>query len=261
MGIRTSVVSVAIEQGVMSIVLQRPEVLNAYSEEMLDGLVQAMEEAGRNREVKTVVISGAGRAFCAGGDVKSMSDFTPLDIHDFVGKLNYLVRSMSKLEKPIIAAVHGYAAGAGLCLALACDMIVASDDAKFSAGFAQIGLVADGGGMFFLPRTLGTYRAKEMLFTGKILSAAKAQEWGIVNEVFPASALAEETKKLAVQLANGPSRTYAMIKKLANQALTADLEAMLGMEQTAQTVMASTADHREGVQAFKEKRKPMFTGE
>jgi 2-(1,2-epoxy-1,2-dihydrophenyl)acetyl-CoA isomerase len=261
MSVQTTVVRIEIEQGVMSVVLQRPEVLNAYSEEMLDGLAQAMEEARRNPEVKTVVVSGAGRAFCAGGDVKSMAGLSPLDINDFVGKLNHLVRSMSKLEKPIIAAVHGYAAGAGLCLALACDLIVASDDAKLSAGFAQIGLVADGGGMFFLPRTLGTYRAKEMLFTGKVLSAAKAQEWGIVNEIYPADQLIEEVKKLAIQLANGPSRTFAMIKKLSNQALSADLEAMLEMERNAQTVMANTPDHREGVQAFREKRRPLFTGE
>ncbi|MFT9847620.1 enoyl-CoA hydratase/isomerase family protein [Aneurinibacillus sp. REN35] len=261
MNVQTSVVGVEIEQGVMSVVLQRPEALNAYSEEMLDGLVQAMEEAARNTEVKVVIVSGAGRAFCAGGDVKSMGDFTPLTIHEFVGKLNYLVRSMSQLEKPIIAAVHGYAAGAGICLALACDLIISAEDTKFSAGFAQIGLVADGGGMFFLPRSLGTYRAKEMLFTGKVLSAAKAQEWGIVNEIYPSDQLMEEAKNLALRLTHGPSRTYAMVKKLANQALTADLEAMLEMERNAQTVMASTADHKEGVQAFKEKRKPEFTGE
>ncbi|WP_236692804.1 enoyl-CoA hydratase/isomerase family protein [Aneurinibacillus tyrosinisolvens] len=251
---------IEVEDHVLFITLNRPDVLNAYSEEMIRGLLAAFDRAAGDEAIRAVVLTGAGRSFCAGGDVKSMSELSPLQVNGFVALLNDLVQKISELEKPVIAAVNGYAVGAGVCLALACDLVIAAEDSKFAVSFAQVGLIADGGGMFFLPRTLGTHRAKELLFTGKTISVEKAQDWGMVNEIYPADALREEVAKLARQLAHGPARAYAMIKKIANQSLTADLADILEMERATQTVMAMTDDHKEGVTAFKEKRVPRFTG-
>ncbi|WP_235001654.1 enoyl-CoA hydratase/isomerase family protein [Halobacillus sp. Marseille-P3879] len=244
----------------MSCVLNRPESLNAFSNEMILGLQHAVREAEKNDQIKVVVLSGAGRAFSAGGDVKSMGEATSSHLYDHVGELNKLILMMKDLGKPIVAAVHGYAAGAGFNLALSCDQILAGEDTKFVLSFAQVGLVSDGGGHYYLSRILGPYRAKEVLFKGEPIPVETASEWGLVNRVFPLSELEEGAMSYALELANGPGRALGMMKKLVDRAEKSDLSDILEQERITQTMMIDTDDHKEGVQAFKEKRKPEFVG-
>ncbi|BCJ86655.1 enoyl-CoA hydratase/isomerase family protein [Effusibacillus dendaii] len=246
---------------VLCLTLNRPESLNAFSPDMMEGMLEAVEYARKNEGVRAVLLSGAGRAFSAGGDVKGMGQgSTPLLTYDHVGRLNRLVTAMSELEVPIVAAVHGYAAGAGVCLALACDNILAAEDSKFVLSFSKVGLIADGGGLFFLPRTIGLYRAKELLFNAEPIDAQTALNWGMVNRLYPANRLMEEALSYAQKLANGPSRSIGMIKKIANKSLMADLAAILETERMTQAMIRTTEDHKEGVQAFIEKRSPNFKG-
>ncbi|MCA0984159.1 enoyl-CoA hydratase [Halobacillus yeomjeoni] len=245
---------------ILSCVLNRPDSLNAFSDEMLLGLKEALREAALNDEVRVVVISGAGRAFSAGGDVKAMEDYSSDDIYNHLGELNQLILTIKELDKPVLAAVHGYAAGAGFNLALACDQILAAEGTQFALSFAQVGLVADAGGHYFLSRLLGPYRAKELLFRAEPLPVETAIEWGLVNRIYPIEKLEEEVSNYAVELAKGPGRAMGMMKKLVDQAQHADLAAILTQERITQTMMSTTSDHQEGVQAFKEKRKPAFSG-
>jgi len=248
------------EGGIMQLTLNRPDSLNAFSPEMIYGLKEALAEAKQDDEIRAVTLAGAGRSFSAGGDVKGMGQGTPSDVYDHIGRLNELILQMTELEIPIIAVIHGYCAGAGVCLAMACDQIVAADDSKFVLSFAKVGLISDGGGLFFLPRTLGTLRAKELLFNAEPISAEKAQDWGMVNFVYPAEELWDKALAYAGKLAKGPSRAYGLIKKIANCALTADLKDILEAERTTQGITATSEDHREGIAAFKEKRNPVFKG-
>ncbi|WP_456275714.1 enoyl-CoA hydratase/isomerase family protein [Bacillus sp. AK128] len=245
---------------VLSLTLNRPDSLNAFSPDMILGLTNAFKKAAQDEEIRVVVLSGAGRSFSAGGDVKTMGKTAPKDVYDHIGKLNELVMAMKSLPKPIIASVHGFAAGAGFNLALAADLIVAAEDSKFILSFAQVGLISDGGGLYFLPRLIGPNRAKELFFTAEPLQAKQALEYGIINHVFPLEALKDETVKLAQKLANGPSVAYGMMKRLVDQVPNMTLEEMLEQERITQAMMITTDDHREGVQAFVEKRKPAFLG-
>lgn len=251
---------VKVQNGIMELTLNRPDSLNAFSQEMIDGLKAALKVAKNNDAIRVVTLSGAGRAFCAGGDVKGMGEGSPIDVYEHIGHLNELILQMTHLEKPIIAVVHGFCAGAGVCLAMACDQIVAADESQFVLSFSKVGLISDGGGLFFLPRTLGTFRAKELLFNAEPINAEKAQNWGMVNFIYPTDELKEKAFHYAKKLANGPSRAYGFIKKIANQSLTADLKDILEIERTTQGIVATSEDHREGVAAFKEKRLPVFKG-
>lgn len=245
---------------ILSLTLNRPDRLNAFSPEMILGLTEAMRDAQKNPDVKVIVLSGAGRSFSAGGDVKTMGQANAVAVYDHIGKLNECILAMKETEKPIIAAVHGFAAGAGFNLALACDLIVAANDSKFALSFSQVGLVSDGGGSYFVPRLVGPYLAKQFLFTAEPILAERLYQLGVINYLVPMDKLQEETQKLASQLANGPTRTYGMIKKLVDHSLTASLEEILEQERITQTMLVSTEDHQEGIAAFKEKRKPNFTG-
>jgi 2-(1,2-epoxy-1,2-dihydrophenyl)acetyl-CoA isomerase len=245
---------------ILSLTLNRPDRLNAFSPEMILGLTEAIRDAQKNPDVKVIVLSGAGRSFSAGGDVKTMGQANAVAVYDHIGKLNECVLAMKETGKPIIAAVHGFAAGAGFNLALACDLIVAANDSKFALSFSQVGLVSDGGGSYFVPRLVGPHLAKQFLFTAEPISAERLYQLGVINYLVPMDKLQEETQKLASQLANGPTRTYGMIKKLVDHSLTASLEEILEQERITQTMLVSTEDHQEGIAAFKEKRKPNFTG-
>ncbi|MCP3030150.1 enoyl-CoA hydratase [Halobacillus sp. A1] len=245
---------------VLSCVLNRPDSLNAFSDEMIFGLHEALREAENNHEIKVVVLSGAGRAFSAGGDVKSMGSAGASELYDHVGELNKLILKIKDISKPVIAVVHGYAAGAGFNLALACDQIIAGEDTKFVLSFAQVGLVSDGGGHYFLSKILGPYRTKELLFRAEPIPVETAMEWGLINRVMPLAELEEGAMNYAVEIAKGPGRAIGMMKKLVDQADQSDLASILEQERITQTMMAATEDHKEGVQAFKDKRKPEFLG-
>ncbi|MFC7394217.1 enoyl-CoA hydratase/isomerase family protein [Scopulibacillus cellulosilyticus] len=247
-----------IENNIMSLTLNRPDSLNAFSPEMVNGLKEAIKKAKYDDEIRVVTISGSGRSFCAGGDVKGMGEASPMETYEHLGQLNELIIQMTDLEKPIVAVIHGYAAGVGVCLAMACDQIVAAENSKFVLSFSNVGLISDGGGLFFLPRTLGLLRAKELLFNAEPIDAAKAEQWGMVNRIYPADQLQEQAFAYAQKLAKGPSRAYGFIKKIANRSLTADLKEILEVEQTTQGIVTSSADHKEGVAAFREKRRPNF---
>lgn len=248
------------EGAVLYLTLNRPESLNAFSPEMIVQMTNIMRELPERDDVRAVVLAGSGRSFSAGGDVKTMGQADPVHVYDHVGKLNDLILAMQSLSKPIIAAVHGFAAGAAFNLAMACDLIVAADDAKFVLSFSQVGLISDGGGSYFLPRLVGPQLAKEWFFLADPIPAKRLHELGVVNRIAPINELQTEVAKLAERLAAGPSRSYGMMKRLVNQSLDSTLPEVLEAERTTQAMMITTEDHQEGVRAFREKRRPRFQG-
>ncbi|WP_026695728.1 enoyl-CoA hydratase/isomerase family protein [Peribacillus kribbensis] len=245
---------------ILHLKLNRPESLNAFSPEMITGLKDAVNHASHNPGVRAVILSGSGRSFSAGGDVKTMGTAGPADVYEHIGGLNECILAIRNCEKPVIAAVHGFAAGAGFNLALACDLILAAEDSKFALSFSQVGLISDGGGSYFLPRLLGPHLAKQFFFSGEPIPATRLYELGVVNGLFPLESLEEKVTEHASRLARGPGRAYAMMKKLIDRSFTSSLEEILEQERITQTLMTATEDHQEGVQAFKEKRRPAFTG-
>ncbi|MGZ0085683.1 enoyl-CoA hydratase/isomerase family protein [Caldibacillus thermoamylovorans] len=245
---------------VVWLTLNRPERLNAFSPEMIAGLTREIEHAAADDAVRAIVLSGAGRAFSAGGDVKTMGQSSASQEYEHIGRLNRLIVTIKACEKPIIAAVHGVAAGAGFNLALACDLILAAEDSQFILSFANVGLVSDGGGSYWLPRLVGPHLAKQFFFTAEPIPARRLYELGVISDVVPAETLREAAKSLAVKLASGPTKAIGKQKRLIEHALNATLEDILEMERLIQGVMVETDDHREGVAAFQEKRKPVFQG-
>ncbi|MBS4216134.1 MULTISPECIES: enoyl-CoA hydratase/isomerase family protein [Neobacillus] len=246
---------------VLSLTLNRPESLNAFSPEMILGLKEALRNAQNDDDIQAIVLSGSGRSFCAGGDVKGMGQGrSGVQVYEHIGKLNELILLMKDVEKPIIAAVHGFAAGAGFNLALACDLIVAAEDSKYALSFSQVGLISDGGGSYFLPRLVGPHLAKQFFFTAEPIPAERLYQLGVINYLVPAEKLQEETTKLALKLANGPGLSYGKQKKLVDKAFNSSLEEILELERLTQMIMVESEDHKEGTTAFKEKRKPVFKG-
>lgn len=250
---------VEINDGVMNLILNRPNSLNAFSPRMIQGLHDSINEAKEDNHIHVITISGNGRAFCAGGDVKRMGKSDPIGTYDRIGHLNELILSMRDSEKPIIAAVHGYVAGAGFNLAMASDIILAAEDTKFILSFSKVGLISDGGGSYFLPRVIGSYRAKELFFNAEPLSVEEAHSLNIVNHIYAKDKFTDEVKKFADKLALGPSKTYGFIKKLVDKSLHSTLDEILELEGIIQATLATTEDHKEGIQAFKEKRTPSFS--
>ena len=244
---------------VMTITLNRPDVLNAFNAELHRALGAALKEA-RAAEVRAVVITGAGRGFCVGQDLTEFRE-APSDIGARLrGNYHPNILAIRNLEKPVLAAVNGPAAGAGLSLACACDVRIAADSATFVPAFINIGLVPDSGSTYFVRRLLGTARAFEWLGTGRRLSAAEAHAWGLVSEVVEGDRLAERAAELAAELAELPTRGVAMTKRLLDHAEHATLEEQLEFEAQLQTAATQTSDFREGVAAFLEKREPRFEG-
>ncbi|XJZ28961.1 enoyl-CoA hydratase/isomerase family protein [Bacillota bacterium Lsc_1132] len=245
---------------ILQLTLNRPESLNAFSPDMILGITNALSKAQKDEEVRAIVLSGAGRSFSAGGDVKTMGQANSIQVYEHIGRLNECILTMKATEKPIIAAIHGFAAGAGVNLALASDLIVAAEDSKFALSFSLVGLISDGGGSYFLPRLIGPHLAKEFFFSAEPIPARRLYELGVVNRLVAPEKLQEETMKLAFRYANGPGKAYGMMKKLIDHSLTASLEEILEQERITQTMMVTTEDHQEGVAAFKDKRKPVFKG-
>jgi 2-(1,2-epoxy-1,2-dihydrophenyl)acetyl-CoA isomerase len=247
------------EGTVLTITLNRPDVLNAFNTEMHKGFAAALKEA-RGRDVRAVVITGAGRGFCVGQDLTEFKEAAG-DIGSRLRETYHLnVLAIRALEKPVIAAVNGVAAGAGMSLACACDLRVSADSASFVPAFVNIGLVPDSGGSYFVTRILGPARAFEWLGSGRKLTAAEAHAWGLVSEVVEPDALAARVAEVAAQLAALPTRAVGMTKRLIDYAPNATLEQQLEREAELQTAATQTEDFREGVAAFLEKRQPEFRG-
>jgi 2-(1,2-epoxy-1,2-dihydrophenyl)acetyl-CoA isomerase len=245
---------------VLSLTLNRPETLNAFSSDMILGLKAALHEAKNDLDVQVIVLSGSGRAFSAGGDVKTMGQADGNQTYEHIGKLNELILLMKDIEKPIIASVHGFAAGAGFNLALACDMIVAAEDSKFALSFSKVGLVSDGGGSYFLAKLIGPHLAKQFFFSAEPIPAKRLYQLGVINALFSLERLQEETTKIALNLAQGPGKAFGKQKKLIDHSFNATLEEILEEERLTQVLMVQTEDHKEGVAAFKEKRNPIYKG-
>jgi 2-(1,2-epoxy-1,2-dihydrophenyl)acetyl-CoA isomerase len=247
------------DDAVLTITLNRPDVLNAFNRAMHDGLAAALKDA-RDPEVRAVVVTGAGRAFCVGQDLTEFSAASG-DIADRLrGSYHPNIRAIRSLEKPVIAAVNGPAAGAGLSLAAVCDLRIAADSSSFVPAFINIGLVPDSGGTLFIARLLGAARAFEWMTSGRRLTAAEAHAWGLVSEVVDADALQNHASELAASLATMPTRAIGMTKRLFEAAPTNTLEEQLEFEAQLQSAATKTEDFREGVAAFLEKRDPRFAG-
>ncbi len=251
-------VEVTREGAVQTIILNRPEVFNAFNRALHAGLRQALKEA-RDPDVRAVVVTGAGKGFCAGQDLKEFSEGG--DVGDSLRATYHPnVLAIRALEKPVIAAVNGACAGAGLSFACACDIRIASDAASFVPGFIGIGLVPDAGGTHFIHRLLGAPRAFEWMTSNRRLTAAEAHAWGLVSEVVEAGGLAARAAELGAFYAGLPTRAIGMTKRLFDHADTASLDEQLELEAQLQSVAVQTSDFREGVTAFLEKRPPGFTG-
>jgi 2-(1,2-epoxy-1,2-dihydrophenyl)acetyl-CoA isomerase len=245
--------------GVLTITLNRPDKLNALDVEM-QRLVRAGLKEASDPEVRAVVLTGAGRGFCVGQDLNEFRDAAGDVATRLRTTYNENVLALRALEKPVIAAVNGAAAGAGMSLACACDVRIASEDASFVPAFIGIGLVPDTGGTWFVTQLLGYARAFEWLTSGRKLPAAEAREWGLANEVVPADGLAARVAEVAGRYAAAPTRGIGMTKRLLDRATRSRLEEQLEWEAQLQAAAAASEDFREGVAAFLEKREPRFTG-
>ena len=251
---------VEVTDGVALVKLNNPESLNALSADIKADLAAFLTEARADTDIRAMVLTGEGRAFCAGGDLKAKPAVSVAEGRTRIKKLHELVRLIRDTEKPVIAAVNGFAVGAGMNLALACDIIIASEDAKFSEIFTNVGLIPDAGGLYFLPQLVGPMRAKELCFTARRIGAKEAEKMGLVNKVVSPAELIDEAMALAAAIAKGPAISIAYIKRLLNKSSEWDLDTLLEAEAFAQGVCMKTEDAQEGVLAFKEKRSPMFQG-
>lgn len=249
---------------VVTITMNRPAVLNAFNDLMLQELTEAAEEAAHDEAIRCVVIAGAGRAFGAGQDLTSLAAAqnreAPGQISEHLAKYHRLLHVIRAMPKPVIAAIRGVAAGISCNIALACDLRIAADDARFIEAFARIGLVPDGGGGYFLPRLIGLGRALEMAMLADEISGTEAERIGLVNKCVPLEEFEAATAALAHRLAQGPTRTYTLIKELMYQSLDGDLQSSLTLEGKLQDIAFTTADHKEGVAAFLQKRAPHYKG-
>ncbi|GCE46922.1 2-(1,2-epoxy-1,2-dihydrophenyl)acetyl-CoA isomerase [Thermosporothrix hazakensis] len=249
---------------VLVITMNRPEVLNAINDLMLEELVAVTEEAARDNAIRCVVLRGAGRAFGSGQDLTRFaweySRGKQISVGEHLDLYHRLVQALHTMPKPTLAAIHGVAAGISCNIALACDLRIAADDARFLEAFSRIGLVPDGGGSYFLPRLVGLGRALELAMLADELDAHEAERIGLVNRCVPLADFETETRKLAQRLAAGPTRTYALIKELMFASLDTELAESLRLESKLQDQALTTEDHQEGVAAFLQKRPPRFSG-
>jgi len=247
--------------GVVEIRLNRPDKLNALDEETYLALTSVFHEMHEDQTVRAVILCGAGRGFCSGSDIGAMLKTTGPAARARLQRRHAAVQAVYRIEKPVIAAVHGPAAGIGFSLAMASDMIVASETAYFQQAFTNVGLVPDGGAVFFLAQRLGVGRAKDLVMTSRRLGAREAFEWGVVNRLVTEDALETEARSLAASLAAAPTYVLGLAKKMFAASCSPSLETVLEIESYAASVARASGDHREGVMAFREKRKPRFTGE
>ncbi|MFC4767028.1 enoyl-CoA hydratase/isomerase family protein [Effusibacillus consociatus] len=241
--------------------LNNPAARNALLAELREELLKTLEEAEADPDVKVLLLTGQGDHFSAGGDVKAMGERTVIQSLDSVQLYNRIVTKMTAMNKPIIAAVHGYVVGAGCSLVLSSDIVLAAKGTKFSLSFLKIGLMPDAGATYHLPRLVGLLRAKELIFGGRFFDEAEARQMGIVSGIYEKEQLLDSALEYAHTLAEGPSLAIGLVKKALHHSLQNDLPGVLEFERMGQSVLQQSKDHREGVKAFKEKRKPNFAGE
>jgi 2-(1,2-epoxy-1,2-dihydrophenyl)acetyl-CoA isomerase len=253
-----------IADGIATITLNRPERMNAFTWEMIDAWAAALTECRTDDTVSVVIVTGSGKAFCSGGDIGEMQkrgDRTPLERKtELEGHVHKIPLALEALDKPVIAAINGAATGAGLDLALMADLRIAAESARLGETYVKVGLVPGAGGAWFLPRLVGTAKALELFWTGDIIDAREAERIGLVNRVVPDAELMTTTRALAQRIAGGPPLSIRLIKRAVKEGLRSDLRSALDLISSHYAVVAGSADHREAVAAYLEKRKPVFTG-
>lgn len=241
--------------------LNRPEALNCINGELADEFGIALKELENNTEINIIVVTGMGRAFCAGGDIKAMQKFTaPEDAYEFVSKAGTISENIYNCPKPVIAMVNGAAAGAGFNVALACDLIFAADNAKFIQSFVNVGLAPDCGGHYFLPKAVEIHTAKQFMFEASPVTAERGAKLGFVNYIYSPEELEKATLAYAEKLANKAPLALRQCKKLLNNSQGMSLADILSAESQIQSILALTEDSKEGINAFTEKRQPVFKG-
>jgi len=252
---------IAHSNGVCTLTLNRPEVFNSFNKVMAIALQNALDDCASNDEVRAIVITGEGKAFCAGQDLAEATDPNGPELKSIVrDHYNPIIERIRAIEKPVIAAVNGVAAGAGANIALACDLTVAKQSASFIQAFSKIGLIPDSGGTFFLPRIIGMQKALALMMTGDKVTAEQADAMNMIYKAVSDESFEEEVTKLAETLAKMPTRGLGLTKKAVNQSFSNDLSTQLAVEEELQTEAGQTEDFSEGVNAFLEKRKPEFKG-
>lgn len=255
----------ALNHGVLELTLNRPDVLNSFDRAMAQALQVELARAANSPEIRAVLLTGAGRGFCAGQDLSEVlpqGDGPMPDISEVVrASYNPIIRAIRGLEKPVICAVNGIAAGAGANLAFACDLTIAAEEASFVESFAKLGLIPDTSGTFFVPRLVGAQRATGMFFLAGKVPALQAKEWGLIWDVVPHAALLDSARGIAKQLAQQATRGFGLTKRAMNASWANGLDEQLEMEARCMQEAGQTADYAEGVRAFLEKRTPTYTGQ
>lgn len=249
------------DQNVATITLNRPDKLNAWNGKMQEEMDKAINDVIGDNNIRALIIAGAGRGFCAGLDVSAMAELAKLGLKGGVEKsVAWIAPQLRNMDKPVIAAVHGMCMGLGVTVALACDIRIASDDAKFSMAFIKRGVVPDTGTTYFLPRTVGTGNACELIFTGDPIDAKEAERIGLVNRVVPQDKLMTAAKDLATRIAQNPPISVRLAKAAIYKGLDADLLSQVQYEIVANRIAMTTEDHKEAIASFMEKRAPQFKG-
>ncbi|MEL6866643.1 MAG: enoyl-CoA hydratase-related protein [Bacteroidota bacterium] len=250
------------DQGVATITLNRPDVYNSFNQDMALALQKTLDECAKDETVRAICLTGAGKAFCAGQDLQEIIDPNGPGVGDIVGNhYNPIIKRLREIEKPIIAAINGVAAGAGANIALACDITIAKESASFIQAFSKIGLIPDSGGTYFLTRLVGFQRASALMMLGDKVSATDAVQMGMIYKAVAEEDFEATVKKIAQKLAKMPTKGLGLTKRALNLGMNNDLDRQLAVEEQLQTAASQTADYKEGVNAFLEKRQPTFTGQ
>lgn len=255
-----SAVLYEVKDNIATITLNRPQSLNSMNDALIEGLHDALDRVEKDGYVRCVVLTGSGKAFCAGGDLPFLNSIaSAAERRKFIARVGAVAKRITVIEKPFIAMVNGVAAGAGVNLMLACDIVYAVEKARFAQSFAKVGLIPDCGGLYFLPQAVGVHKAKELMFTADLIGAAEAASIGMLNHVCSEASLADEVYAMAQRLTVSAPLSIGLIKKYLNNT-SLGLDEILAAEESTQALLMDTEDCKEGIAAFKEKRSPIFSG-